>query len=328
MDIGVPSVRNLWRISASRLIMWCLLAASSIPLHLMYNSAVFSTLSAREYSVFTVTKDFPTGAPYNLSHAIAMATPDYDVYFPNVNETEYYAPAIVAARSLRRNLTQLQRLENKACVEEYSKDVVSMRSDVLLITSDKNNTNAVLEYWPIVSPYFAEPYAYQAPWPCDYPYDFQTYDYQISNFTCDVKKKAVEASTWHMNKRPILYCLSQPVEEQCRLQFSVHIMAIVIVCNFVKLIVMGYIAWQRPLNLVTVGDAIASFLDKPDQTTKGNCLAGKTRFWKTKNWDMITMRWDLVTRYWFHAASKKRWLICNILWAQVHLFPSLMPPYI
>lgn len=54
LDIGVPSVRNLRRISASRIALWWLLAASSIPLHLLYNSAVFSSLYSREYKVFVV----------------------------------------------------------------------------------------------------------------------------------------------------------------------------------------------------------------------------------------------------------------------------------
>ncbi len=35
LDIGVPSVRNLWWISRSRRIVWFLLGLSSIPLHLM-----------------------------------------------------------------------------------------------------------------------------------------------------------------------------------------------------------------------------------------------------------------------------------------------------
>ena len=35
LDIGVPSFRNLWSISRSRAILWCILAVSSIPLHFL-----------------------------------------------------------------------------------------------------------------------------------------------------------------------------------------------------------------------------------------------------------------------------------------------------
>lgn len=36
MDIGVPSLRNLGRINRKRLLLWLLLALSSLPLHLLY----------------------------------------------------------------------------------------------------------------------------------------------------------------------------------------------------------------------------------------------------------------------------------------------------
>ena len=68
VDIGVPSVRNLRWLSTSRIIIWWLLAISSIPLHLLYNSAVFSTLSKRDYDTFIVSNEFFDGAPFNQSN--------------------------------------------------------------------------------------------------------------------------------------------------------------------------------------------------------------------------------------------------------------------
>lgn len=57
VDIGVPSVRNLRRISWSKIIIWWLLALSGIPLYLFYNSAVFSALSATELDVYVGSHD-------------------------------------------------------------------------------------------------------------------------------------------------------------------------------------------------------------------------------------------------------------------------------
>lgn len=85
--------------------------------------------------------------------------------------------------------------------------------------------------------------------------------------------------TWQLDGLRVEYCLSQPVEEHCRVQLSIVIMIIVIICNLIKMLIMGYIAWRRPSEpLITLGDAVASFSDDPDMTTKGNCLAGATRF--------------------------------------------------
>jgi len=35
MEIGIPSIRNLWDISLARTLLWIILALSSIPLHLL-----------------------------------------------------------------------------------------------------------------------------------------------------------------------------------------------------------------------------------------------------------------------------------------------------
>lgn len=65
-----------------------------------------------------------------------------------------------------------------------------------------------------------------------------------------------------------VYCRSQPVHEQCMLQFSLTILLIVVGCSIMKLICLLGTIWalDRP-TLVALGDAIASFLEQPDQTT-------------------------------------------------------------
>lgn len=53
-------------------------------------------------------------------------------------------------------------------------------------------------------------------------------------------------------------------------------MGVIIVCGFLKGVVMFWTLWyQRDETLVTLGDAIASWLDKPDTVTKGDCLMSK-----------------------------------------------------
>lgn len=61
-DIGIPSVKNLMRLSRRESIFWGFLAASSVPLHLVYNSAIFFSISSHAYSLLVVTPDFLSGA--------------------------------------------------------------------------------------------------------------------------------------------------------------------------------------------------------------------------------------------------------------------------
>lgn len=138
---------------------------------------------------------------------------------------------------------------------------------------------------------------------------------------------------------PVDPCLSKLVNESCKLQLSRTIMIIVISCNLVKALYMSLSIWKlSETQLVTLGDAIASFLETPDKYTINNCLAGQSRFPEndkdcydvetssidqplscTNNgllddngagWDKIVTTWKPERFHWFRAASKPYWLIC------------------
>ena len=69
LDVGVISMRNLWRIDWRRTILWWLLALSSVPIHLLYNSAIFKTLVANEYVLVVASKDFLQGGDFAPFHS-------------------------------------------------------------------------------------------------------------------------------------------------------------------------------------------------------------------------------------------------------------------
>ena len=131
--------------------------------------------------------------------------------------------------------------------------------------------------------------------------------------TLSLAKKG--ASSWKVDGHKINYCLVEKVQEQCQLRFSLAIMLVVIAANIIKAFVMFITFWkfQNP-TLVTIGDAIASFLDTPDTTTAEMCLKTRDDFNGKSGWDNSLPRsWNPRSLLWFKAASIKRWLICNIL---------------
>lgn len=72
------------------------------------------------------------------------------------------------------------------------------------------------------------------------------------------------------------YCLSQKVDEKCQLLFSLPICLTIILCNIIKIACMLMTAHDdRKEIFLTVGDAISSFLKKPDRTTKDRCLLSR-----------------------------------------------------
>ncbi|KAL4913092.1 hypothetical protein BDW62DRAFT_214530 [Aspergillus aurantiobrunneus] len=75
---------------------------------------------------------------------------------------------------------------------------------------------------------------------------------------------------------PVDHCLTVPAEEKCQLVFSPPICIVVIGCNLIKLVCTLFTARDsREDVFLTIGDAIASFLARPDPTTEGSCLLSK-----------------------------------------------------
>ena len=324
LDIGIPSVRNLRRISGRRMTLWWLLAMSSIPLHLMYNSAVFSTLSDHEYSVAIVSHDFLTGAPFS----------DPDPLPAGVNDTEIGYSSYPRQRfeELQNKISKLQNLSNDACVKAYRNEIVPDRRSVLAVSSATEHNNSLLKYFS--SDGFAVGgegvSSYQ--WTCP-----------ESGDDC-----VFSAQNWTVLGFPIEYCLSDQIESSCKLQLSLVIMVIVVLCNFAKALCMSLTIWKlSSMPLLTLGDVIASFLDRPDPHTANNCLASKYRFRGPKyacskilpssisifsghgldsnaannrlidknqhrqaGWDEEIKTFKPESYRWYHTASLKRWLLC------------------
>lgn len=295
LDIGVPSVRNLRRLSTARVTLWWLLAISSIPLHLLYNSAVFPTLCTNEYDVFLVSSDFLKGASFGYLD---------NVGYPGEDKLNHL-------RAYQKNLTSLEKLENKKCVEVYTAPIIYSYSDLLLVSPYSYvNQSSLLYYNHQISQLVASSeyreYHYNDQWSES---NFEICNNVTTQAGCFTSFTEVfDLQNW------LQYCLYVPAEEHCKLQFSLIIMIVVIVCNLIKTVCMSMIVWkQDPEPLVTLGDAIASFLDRSDMTTEGNCTAGKGRFEKSKSWDLLSRRWDSKGLLLFRAASSRRWIVCNIL---------------
>ena len=117
VDIGGPSLRNLGFINRWRTLGWFIFAASSLPLHLLYNSAMFAQTNATFYNVLVVNPDFISGAPFNTSRI----GPEGSLCHPEL-------------QWLQDNISGLVNLSVTECIEAYSKQVQTERGDVLAVT--------------------------------------------------------------------------------------------------------------------------------------------------------------------------------------------------
>lgn len=106
-------------------------------------------------------------------------------------------------------------------------------------------------------------------------------------------------------------CLSQITPSKCQIQFSQTILYIVITCNILKISGMALILlWHNHETIVTVGDAIKSFLQRPDHTTNECCLMSRRnvdRLWEVPE-ARYNQRFQPKNREsWFGACSTRRW---------------------
>jgi hypothetical protein len=125
------------------------------------------------------------------------------------------------------------------------------------------------------------------------------------------------------------YCLVQPpatTADRCRLEYSPGIMAVICILAFIKCSVMFSIWYTHKRQasggseeaaLYILGDAIASFMRKPDPTTENMCLATKDDFRRKRNNKKRSpacapstepRAWEHTSRFWGSAVSVGWWI--------------------
>jgi hypothetical protein len=162
LDIGVPSVRNLSRIRRSRRIAWALLMLSSIPVHFLYNSAVFKQLDNNTntyrrvfvFSQFLDSRDadftvFPepisaTGELIYKGNRIVYMVPWYNLPIVSQLHAVY-----------QRDPLSFDRFEPPECVELYDRSILTGHSHLLVIlnqTIDRDaedvGSSSEAMFWP------------------------------------------------------------------------------------------------------------------------------------------------------------------------------------
>ena len=268
-DIGIPSLKNLRRIPRIKFILWGLLAVSSIPLHLVYNSVIFSTLSTHSYLVLLVTSEFLSGAP------ISNFTPQGE---PVLEEIENIHRNVTVSKQDQSN-SKWQKLDSTQCREAYRLEILSDRSDVLVVSSANSTVSSLLDHWRVS---FESGY-----WTCPDP-DCKN----STEKTCDPMCDHSTTDYFQLYNYPIDHCLSWREAETCQFQFSLPIMIIVMICNLTKTICMLLTIRHRfATPLLTLGDAVASFLKSPDIYTRNNCLSDMYNFQHLEHQD-----WEECTR--------------------------------
>lgn len=199
-----------------------------------YNSAVFEAITANEYYVFIVGPDFFDGAPWSEKIVSSPTFIGMNIGFDEADINR-------RLNSFQQKTLNVQRLDsNASIIAEYSNAYLTNRGDVLMVAQPKptDSNSSLLGYTgasPSMSKYGdSRSGGHTNYWLCG---DAETKDTQTMTWTCDPSK--LNANDWTIFGYAPEYFLSELTDEHCELLFSRNIMIVVIICNVIKLLVMG-----------------------------------------------------------------------------------------
>lgn len=270
-----------------------------------YNSVVFEATVANDYMVVTASEAFADGI-WTQNRATCLK------FWPDPKKVLTY---------LQENKDSLTRLDNAACISAYGKQYVSEWSNVWVVTSKD------------------APYANESLLNLRYV----TGEDSIGDWICDglsggarqcdtPDQKIADAAHWSIlgtsypdvegaeclleidEMFDVSHCLAQPTKQACQVGIHSGILIIVLICNLIKIVCMVWTYKKLDVPIVTLGDAITCFLQRPDPSTCGfGPIDAGLKSWVKGRDKSSGMIWEGSAKSGFGAASLRRWFFCNIL---------------
>ncbi|KAI0973664.1 hypothetical protein F4678DRAFT_486848 [Xylaria arbuscula] len=277
LGIGVPSVRNIFLVTKFKAWCWVALLISSIPIHLLFNSTIFETDYANSNFTLTIaTEEFTHGGHYfppgaslmaggqNFSYlhldGVSPSTGCFDtVGFGDNNE--YNSMNIQSISKAARNSRYWTKLGSKECWENYVNCGNIQKYSDLVIVVDKPGGWIRQNMWELST---NQSRFWDRHIPPDEP------NHLFFNAFCGWQPDAFDLS--------MKYCLAETQGKICHValvpMLLLYVTAAIVVKTIIALIVTITLSRVDQPPLATLGDAVASFIKKPDLVTAGFCTFG------------------------------------------------------
>ncbi|CZT51609.1 uncharacterized protein RSE6_12773 [Rhynchosporium secalis] len=234
---------------------------------------------------------------YNSSVFLDVGAQEYQAIITGDTLQELVKRVVVRGITIGNN-SEFTRLSAQDCMDVYDRPFVFGGGDVFII-ADENSTGfaEATKVWSGVEESRLIQLGKSMQW--------KTQDLSINASYTDTDEY-VEVQSCYAKLRP----------ETCKVRFSRILVLVIIICNACKALCMLRVAWGFADSppLVTLGDAIASFLDNSDQTTNGLCLASKEDM-QNGAWTEYPgpQRWIAKAETYSSVVSIKVWAIINVI---------------
>ncbi|KAF1974112.1 hypothetical protein BU23DRAFT_462333 [Bimuria novae-zelandiae CBS 107.79] len=240
VDIGLLSFRNLKAIPRKRAALALVLAFSSVPLHLFYNAAVFQIATYNEHNITIIEHG---------SHA--------------------YDTLVVLSDDTQPGQT-FRNLSNAQWKQIYGTKFVADHGDLFLSIDRMAFNTSNLPTAPNTD-HFLPLYIEKSNQEIIHNLTIESADWIRYNHSTGISvDEGIPVSM------SVKLAFAKIIEPHSRIQTSLYFMVTVIAFNLLKLAIMLRVLFtDRQDYIVTLGDALATFLKHPDPVTHGKCMYGK-----------------------------------------------------
>jgi hypothetical protein len=244
-----------------------------------YNSVVFMSTSAQTYGVFQFGPEAKTAIENGVFKGSKNSTFGGGYYGNDYVSGQVYAEAFKAG--------QVKELTPLECINAYSVNFQATRGNVFLVLDEgAMAADEIYAFFPeikrtgVCSTQTGTTWVYQ-----QFSKEAGTcFEQEAYRF---LPRLQADPSIWApFERHRVRSCLSEFTDQKCTLNFSVHLIIIVIVFNVIKIFafLIG-VSTLRNDPMLTVGDAVASFLREPDATAHSMCLVSQQEINKAGvNW--------------------------------------------
>ncbi|KAH8664538.1 hypothetical protein BX600DRAFT_437080 [Xylariales sp. PMI_506] len=278
LAIGIISMRNLFRVSPVRSLVWLAFLLSSVPIHLLFNSAVFETdFRASSFNLTLATESFVHGGDYQLATGSSNTTAAEErlaLTAKQVASWETLSTEICLGQYLNCNgLTQygdvVLIVEPALASQNFSTMPIWFYQDCQMSATNGSGQSSCANTCNTQlggqSPSVTSP-----EWIISF-YGNSPIESRMIPSMQAAKDKPVPSNL------TVVSCFAQPVSSSCKVGLSTSLLTAVTCCLVIKtgLCVLVMITQKDQTPLVTLGDAIESFITVPDIYTVDMCLASQ-----------------------------------------------------
>ncbi|KAK8048325.1 hypothetical protein PG994_010055 [Apiospora phragmitis] len=273
LDIGIPSLRNLFHVSGLRTALIAVALLCAVTTQIIYNAVIFTSPTGFKSDIVVVTNDFLTGAPF------ANGT--------EFNRADMSQPDILSLQNDAR-AGKLADLATVPCLQQVGGEFDTTYDALVLITKLSSARSSVIQTGKSGDM-------------------FQLNSMSSVAISVPVDEKVVDR------------CLGrQGLPQTCKVSVSSPLLGIVGALHLITLFSMAAVlSWRNFEPLVSLGDAIRSFMRNPDPSTASACFLDKQDV-REGRWGFNEAKYFTPTdHFWFFTPSIKRWVLTIVSWIMI-----------